>query len=522
MKTRCGFSIIVVSRKPQQKLRETESEGYGMLKRTIASLAVCALLAGALSACGVASESAAPLVSKDTEQMIATAAQPPVSTAEQTLQESLGVPDRVEETALPTQSEKFTVQISADVTVPATDHLSIYRVSAAEFSQDMVERAYDYFCGDTAMYDYSNLFRTKRDLQDRIDSMQNDLDNNDSPDGTDDDAWRADYQAEIAKLKIDLLTARDDLGDPVSSARLSKTTVSDGGTQEKFEAVNAPEQPWTKQFYARNNISYPTAASEAGGETTAILRSEASLSYFDSSRVAVGLYRLRDVTGEARISELDTTPQEALDRVAALFETLEIANMRPFRVYLASDSEAADAGHYAYFVEARRTVGGVEIQSPFNRSYFGSIDSGKEWAYETLEVRLDDGGFLGFSWVSPLSVGDTEVERASLLPFSSILTVAKSLLGVVNEPLESDLETYSAYTIVIDHITLSLQRIPDANSVETGLLVPVWSFYGQEHYFLSGGTEVQRTVSEPVDLREEPYLSVNAIDGSVVSKTQGF
>jgi len=495
-----------------------------MLKIRMLPLAACALLLGALCACAGAEPSEVPAVSKGTEQMIATAAQTATETAGQTLRESLGVPDYVEETPLQTKNNKFSVEISADVTVPVTDHLSIYRVSADEFSPEFLQRAFACFCGDTAMYDYGNLFKTRQTIQDRIDSMQNDLDSNDSPDGPGDDAWRAEYEAAIAKLKPQLQTAREDLGDPITSAVLTEQNGSDGGKQPVFEAVNAPNPPWTKEFYARNNARYPANAeqTDASGESAAILRSEASIHYFDSSRVAVTLYQLRDVTMEPQISELSMTPAEALSRVAALLETLEIEHMRPFRVYLASDSEAADTGHYAYFVEVRRSVAGVEVQSPFNRSYIGGFDGGKEWAYETLEVRLDDSGLLGFSWVSPLAVGAVEVERANLLPFSSILTVAKNMLGVVNEPLEADLETYSACTIVIDHITLSLQRVSDANSVERGLLIPVWNFYGQEHLLLSGGTEVQRAENEPVGLREEPYLSINAIDGSVISRTQGF
>ena len=175
-----------------------------MLHKKICALAIGALLLGALTACAGANASAAPAVSKGTEQMIATAAQPPAETAGQTLRETLNVPKHVDEASLPTQGKKFSVEISADVTVPVTDHLSIYRVSAAEFSQDMVERAFTQFCGDTAMYDYGNLFRTKKTIQDRIDSMQNDLDMNDSPDGPGDDAWRADYEAEITKLKAEL------------------------------------------------------------------------------------------------------------------------------------------------------------------------------------------------------------------------------------------------------------------------------------------------------------------------------
>ncbi len=495
-----------------------------MLKKTIVPLAVCALLVGALLSCKGVGQTPGLPVSKDTAQMIATAELPPAATAGQTLRESLGVPERVEETTQETQSKKFSVEISADVTVPVTDHLSIYRVAAAEFSQEMVARAFTCFCGDTAMYDYGNLFQTRETLQDRIDSMQNDLDMNDSPDNTGDDAWRADYAAEIAELKVKLLTARDDLGDPITAAQLTQQDTSDGGTQAVFSAVNAPLPPWTKEFYARNNAYYPASAAQTStSDNKAVtLRSEASIHYYDSSRVAVMLYKLRDVTQEAQISELEMTPKEALSRVAELLKTLGIEDMRPVRVYLASDAEAADAGHYAYYVEARRSVYGVEVQSPFNRSYIGSLDGGMEWAYETLEVQLDDGGLLGFQWVSPLTVGEVVVERANLLPFSSILTVAKSMLAVVNEPLESDLEAYSACTIVIDHITLSLQRVSDANSIESGLLIPVWNFYGQEQYQLSGGTEVQRASSEPVALRPEPYLSINAIDGSIISKTQGF
>ncbi len=495
-----------------------------MLKHKILPLAACALLVGALCACAGMEPTAVPAVSKGTEQMIATAAQQPAETASQTLRESLGVPKHVEETPLQTKNNKFSVEISADVTVPVTDHLSIYRVSADEFSPEFLQRAFACFCGDTAMYDYGNLFETKQTIQDRIDSMQNALDLNDSPDGPGDDAWRAEYEAQIAKLKSRLQNAQEGLGDPISSAVFTEQLGSDGGKQSVFEAVNAQNPPFTKEFFVRNNAQYPASEgnTDAVGESAAVLRSEASMNYFDSSRVAVALYQLRDVTNEPQISELSMTPAEALSRVAALLDTLKIENMRPFRVYLASDAEAADAGHYAYFVEARRTVAGVEVQSPFNRSYVGGFDGGKEWAYETLEVRLDDSGLLGFSWVSPLAVGAVEVERATLLPFSSILTVAKNMLAVVNEPLESDLATYSACTIVIDHITLSLQRVSDANSVEQGLLIPVWNFYGQENYVLSGGTEVQRAETVPVGLREEPYLSVNAIDGSVISKTSGF
>ena len=492
-----------------------------MLHKKIFVLAIGALLLGGLSACAGTNASAAPAVSKGTEQMIATAALPPAETAGQTLRESLGVPKHVDEASLPTQGKKFSVEISADVTVPATDHLSIYRVSAAEFSQDMVERAFTRFCGDTAMYDYGNLFRTKQTIQDRIDSMQNDLDMNDSPDGTGDDAWRADYEAEIAKLKAELITARDDLGDPIVSARLVNKETSDNGKQDVFEAVNAPKYPFSVELFAWNNVKQ--ANGEEKGDSTFAQRSEATFSYHDTRRVSSALLKRRDVTNESRINELKTTPAQSMEQAASLLKTLGITDMEPFRVTLAQEyTEDGTAGQYAYFVEMRRVVNGIPVQSPFTRTYVGSLDGGQEWAYETLSISLDDEGILGMSWLSPLTVGAVEVERATLLPFESILTVARNMLAVVNEPHESDLTGYSAYQLTIDHITLSLQRISDVDSVQNGLLIPVWNFYGTRHYFLPDGTEQSLNEDDPVDAIDEAFLSVNAIDGSVISKTQGF
>ncbi len=538
MKTRCGFRSIVgvINLQAQRTQRNlltnraatcgSESEGTNMLKKAICILAAGALFFGALAACAVASTPAAPSVSKDTEQMIATAGLSSVGTAGQSLRESLGVPARVEETALPTQIEKCSISISADVTVPDVDHLSVYRVSAADFSQEFAARAFGYFCKDETMYNYGNIHKTKDQIQARIDSIQQDLDHDYSPDGQNgDDSWRAEYEAEIAALKTELQTAREDLGDPIQSVQFSQEEAIGNGVYTEFQAVNAPKYPYSVNLFLTNNVKYQTDAVQyiASSDTTVAPRSEASFRYCDTRRVSNALFRQRDVTNESQIAQLKTTPAQAMKEAASLLDQLGIADLEPYRVFLTLEHrEDGAAGKFAYYVEARRIVDGVEVQSPFNRTYVGSMDDGHEWAYETLNVSLDDEGVIGMAWTSPLSVGPVEVERANLLPFSSILTVARNMLGVVNAPLESDLTDYSAYRIEIDRITLSLQRIPDANSVETGLLIPVWNFYGTEHFILPNGIESEQNGEESVDAMEEPYLSINAIDGSVISKTLGY
>ena len=208
----------------------------------------------------------------------------------------------------------------------------------------------------------------------------------------------------------------------------------------------------------------------------------------------------------------------------SLLDALGVSGMKPYRVILARefDENTSATGKYAYFVQVCRTVDGIAVLSPYARTYVGGLDDGHEWAYETLDIRMDDEGIIGMNWVSPLTVGAVEVERANLLPFSSILDVAKTMLVVANEPLESDLNGYDQVAIQIDRITLSLQRVPNADSINDGLLIPAWNFYGTQRYILAGGTETQRGLDEPIDSIDQPFLSINAIDGTVIDKTHGY
>ncbi len=498
-----------------------------MVRKVISGLVACALLIGTLAGCAKQSVALAPIQSKDTEQMIATASQSATEAAGQTLQESLGVPARVEEANLPTKSKKFVVAISADVRVPETDHLSIYQVSAAEFPETFVAKAFDYFCKGQTMYDYGNLTQTREQLEGRIDSIQRDLDNNDSPDGPNGgDAWRAEYEAQIAKLKAQLPGAAEDLGEPIQSARFEQQETVGDGTNDVFTAVNAPKYPFTMEFFVINNVDYPTDVVRyiESLDTTVAPRSEANFHFRDSRRVPGVLYRVKDVTNETKIAELSTTPAEAMAKAAALLNTLGITDMKPYRVILALefDENTSATGKYAYDVEVCRMVDGVAVLSPYARTYVGGLDDGHEWAYETLDVRMDDEGIIGMNWVSPLTVGAADVERANLLPFASILDVAKTMLVVANESMESDLNGYDQVAIQIDRITLSLQRVPNADSIDDGLLIPAWNFYGTQRYILANGTESQRGYDEPVDSIDQPFLSINAIDGSVIDPIRGY
>ncbi len=73
-------------------------------------------------------------------------------------------------------------------------------------------------------------------------------------------------------------------------------------------------------------------------------------------------------------------------------------------------------------------------------------------------------------------------------------------------------------TIEISQVFLGLQRIAEQDSVDSGLLVPIWSFFGTLRYELSDGT------IETYDslVQANPLLVINAIDGTMVDPIKGY
>ena len=72
-------------------------------------------------------------------------------------------------------------------------------------------------------------------------------------------------------------------------------------------------------------------------------------------------------------------------------------------------------------------------------------------------------------------------------------------------------------------ITLSLQRVIEPNRFDSGMLVPVWNFWGVRHKTETHKTTgEQRTVGSDEERSRQPFLSINAIDGSIIDPWKGY
>jgi hypothetical protein len=163
-------------------------------------------------------------------------------------------------------------------------------------------------------------------------------------------------------------------------------------------------------------------------------------------------------------------------------------------------------------------VNGVNVNSESGWSSVTSVegmDYGKEWYYEWLSVAVDDNGIADLYWQAPLVVKEILTEETAIKPWSDIEDIFEKMIVIANE---YDANTNKHKTVLdITHVSLSLRRIIERDSYTTGLLVPVWDFYGS---FTRPEQELDGLGVS--DSEENPVLIVNAIDGSIIDIGKGY
>ena len=269
---------------------------------------------------------------------------------------------------------------------------------------------------------------------------------------------------------------------------------------------------------------------------------EMNFSYYWQGRI------LSDVT-EASLSgvtaadcELTTTPKQAREKAENFLKDMGLDDMAIDAVSLCSNHEkeylaVAEGGGYssssgpvsdeperqAYVFRILRKQGGVRVESTHEMSQTTlevaqgdeEVAVGKSWLYEYMIVAVDDDGIVNVYWQGPLEVTQVLTENTAIKPWSEIQNVFEKMIVIKNAAYE-ETNMYASVTIDITNVSLSLQRVMERDSYTTGVLVPVWNFYGT--------MTCEQTEGEPLLLQcgYTPFISINAIDGSVVDVNKGY
>lgn len=178
------------------------------------------------------------------------------------------------------------------------------------------------------------------------------------------------------------------------------------------------------------------------------------------------------------------------------------------------DVEQEEEKH-VYLFRLLRLVDGVKVESTHGSSETSTegMSFGKEWYYEELTIAVDDTGIANAYWRAPLDVTEVLTDDTVISPFGEIAEIFEKMTVICSERyISSDRKQL----IEITHVSLSLQRIMERDSYTSGLLVPVWNFYGTVTKWDNEGQAYTN------DLEHMPIMSINAIDGSIIDVFKGY
>jgi hypothetical protein len=449
-----------------------------------------------------------PVVQKDMEQMMEAAKKGGEDTV---ILKALEVPDKYQKDLT---SAKGNVSVHADaaLVMPAADKIPTAAVDKQVFSQDTADRLMELLLQGQKLYDMKGYTQwTKADIQKKLVDLYA-MRAGTKPVEVDGDlgesisTWEKRLQvAPEEKIKTPAETAfhKKDLSNYQSDKPLEPYDYIEGMAEIGGEPAYFLVQNWTQQnqIYAQ------------------FYRNWDERPHYEPESAFLG--KLPADVSKARPK---IAPGDAEKQADALVEKLGLSYMVRAKTELGINLEgtkvlkAGEEPDYAelkaaYIVRYVREVQGVPV------TYTGDTGTHSEdeevyekpWAYEAVYVVIDDRGIVEFRWTSPYTDPRIVTNDASLLPFSEIQNVFEKMVLVKHGYYEE-----GKLELNIDQVQLGLMRVTNPNKRDSGLLIPVWDFFGGITYYPKKGEPY------PFSGGGTSLLTVNAVDGSVIDRGLGY
>ena len=150
----------------------------------------------------------------------------------------------------------------------------------------------------------------------------------------------------------------------------------------------------------------------------------------------------------------------------------------------------------------------------------GAIDDGKGghiegWEYESMTFLVNNDGIVSMEWINPYDVSEVITNNTSMMDFNDVMDIFNKMIVVTNAYLSD----HMSKTINVDRIELGLMRITDPATRSSGLVIPVWDFFGNVTTAFKNG---EKSYSELDDDPLNSVLAINAIDGTLVDRSRGY
>lgn len=442
----------------------------------------------------------------------------------------------------------FTLDCSARVDVPAVDKISIYKVGQMDFSQEWIDKVTEAFFGDAPVYNgYTYNEMTKDEVLERLNQLKAwQAEGNTDPYGyiavaresgienpeefydiqQDIDVWEQTYAEAPETTERTAVKPGLDGGFEVSEDGSDSSVnnfigmVEMDGQNYRYQLKRYTSMPMIIDItnYGNDKARFPSrtwyAVDFAGGQETAALTGK------PASWEELGM------TEEKAEETAGITPEEAQKIADGYMEKLGLSgdfSAKNVMLSLCTEMDENIAGQSRYIdagyqVDYTRDIDGFPVTDEMQMG--GGLESMEStletWSYEKIQFTVNKDGIQHVEINNLYEIGEQQVANVELMTFPEIAKIFESMLQIQN----SDMTYSKGKAFDIDHVTLGYMRVydPGADNV-SGLLVPVWDFFGKMvDYAVYEDQEYTNVSAEPTFSR----LTVNAADGTVINRELGY
>lgn len=434
---------------------------------------------------------------------------------------------------------KLKITTDATVEIPEAGHASMIAVSQHPLDQEQIDLITDTFFGDADIYDaYSLMQMTKSEIQAKLEELkgyaaQGNLDPYKW--GTDEDGnYMFDINLAIEENEAALAEAPEERVWQKVEPQFG-LPYGDGGSgmnDDSFDGYAAMEDGAYYHYRLSAYSSFPyNVEIERLKDLEENANTEFWLEYDMLNDGTISDLPTEDELKEEIGISLEEAAAAAQEKVEKLgFTDMELNGWEMAVKYWENgDLTATENVGYArerqtgagYLLHYTRTLDDIPIT--YTREYGGgleSMDSDMEtWAYERLDITVSKNGIEKVEFDNRYDIGEVRTKNLELLPFDEIIAIYEKMMQIRNADILNYEKERNYY---IDRIAFGYGRIyePSADAT-TGVLVPVWNFFGTFDASYEGEDGQVDTYTGSKD-KYSSQLTINAVDGSVINLALGY
>ena len=452
------------------------------------------------------------------------------------LRTRLGAPETYQNESVDATG-KLKILTDAVVEIPDAEKVPTIAVSQRPFEQELIDRITDTFFQGAVIYDSYGFYQmTKSDWQERLEELkgyaaQGNLDPYNF--GTDENGnYVYDLNGAIEAVEQNIVNAPDERTytevHPQFGLPYDYGNGETGTNDDDFAGIVFMEDGTHYSYQLNRYGSFPMEVKirkipdmEKSGE-----RSWFWSSWSDMNTGDRDLPTEEEVKSDAGIS-LEDAKKIADEKIQQIgLENMEVSGWDYVLQYYESNQNMDEVGYNrqrqtntGYILHYTRKASGIPVT--YTVDYGGSLedmDSEMEtWSYERLDIVVSKDGIEEVELLNLYDVGETRIANVELMPFSEIISIYEKMMQIQN----ADILNYENFrTYYVDRIVFGYGRIYEpATDSKSGLLVPVWNFFGStEGSVDDGGT----TYEHRNCTKYQSYLTINAVDGSVIDLGLGY